>query len=70
MYRKEWRLIEKQGRVDQLDHRYYSNGAEHITGQPIDKWQGEVQIEGNIPKQYFTKRTVWGASGWFLKWIY
>ena len=56
VHRKEWRLIGKQGRVDQSEHRYYSNGADHITEEPNDKWQREVQIDGNIQKNNISRK--------------
>ena len=41
---KEWRLIEKQGRVDQSEHRYYSNGLNALQGSRTTNDSGKYKL--------------------------
>ena len=44
MHRKEWRLIGKQGRVDQSEHRYYSNGLNALQGSRTANDSGKYKV--------------------------
>ena len=44
MHRKEWRLIGKQGRVDQSEHRYYSNGLNALQGSQMANDSGKYKL--------------------------
>ena len=41
---KEWRLIRKQGRVDQSEHRYYSIGLNALQGSRTANDSGKYKL--------------------------